>query len=83
MAGHLEIGDNVRVAAQSGVNHSLAANGTYFGSPARPMGEMKLAVAAFAKLPELRNQIRNVKKSVAKITAFIDRDLENAAESEK
>ncbi len=75
VAGHLKIGDNVQVAAQSGVSHELPANGTYFGSPARPMQEMKRAVAALHKLPELREEIRHVQKRMAEITALLDRDV--------
>ncbi len=75
IAGHLKIGDNVAVAAQSGVSHNLEANGTYFGSPARPMHEMKRTVAALHKLPELRDEIRQVQKRMAQITALLDTDV--------
>jgi len=78
VAGHLKIGDNVQVAAQSGVSHELPANGTYFGSPARPMQEMKRAVAALHKLPELRDEIRHVQKRMAEITALLDKDVVEA-----
>jgi UDP-3-O-[3-hydroxymyristoyl] glucosamine N-acyltransferase len=74
VVGHLKIGDNVQVAAQSGVSHDLPANGTYFGSPARPIQEMRRAVAALHKLPELRDEIRHVQKRMAEITALLDRD---------
>lgn len=75
VAGHLKIGDNAAVAAQSGVSHNLDANGTYFGSPARPMYEMKRTVAALHKLPELRDEIRQVQKRMAQITALLDNDV--------
>jgi len=75
VAGHLKIGDNVQVAAQSGVSHDLAAGGTYFGSPARPIHEMKRTVAALHRLPELRKEIRRVQKSMAELTAMLDRDV--------
>lgn len=78
VAGHLKIGDNVAVAAQSGVSHNLDANGTYFGSPARPMYEMKRTVAALHKLPELRDEIRQVQKRMAQITALLDTDVSEA-----
>jgi UDP-3-O-[3-hydroxymyristoyl] glucosamine N-acyltransferase len=57
------------------VSHDLAANGTYFGSPARPIHEMKRTVAALHKLPELREQIKHVHKRMAEITALLDRDV--------
>jgi UDP-3-O-[3-hydroxymyristoyl] glucosamine N-acyltransferase len=75
LAGHLKIGDNVQVAAQSGVSHDLPSNGTYLGSPARPMHEMKRAVAALHKLPELRDEIRHVQKRMSELTAMLDRDV--------
>jgi len=75
VAGHLEIGDNVQVAAQSGVSRSLPANGVYFGSPARPMSHAKRTIAAIQKLPELRDEIRNVQKRMSEITAILDKDM--------
>ena len=75
VAGHLEVGDNVQVAAQSGVSRSLPANGVYFGSPARPIGHAKRTVAALQKLPELRDEIRNVQKRMSEITAMLDKDV--------
>jgi UDP-3-O-[3-hydroxymyristoyl] glucosamine N-acyltransferase len=78
VAGHLKIGDNVQVAAQSGVSRDLPANGTYFGSPARPMQEMKRAVAALHKLPELRDEIRHVQKRMAEISALLDLEMGEA-----
>ena len=74
VAGHLEIGDNVQVAAQSGVSRSLSANGVYFGSPARPMGHAKRTIAAIQKLPELRDEIKNVQKRMSEISALLDKD---------
>lgn len=79
VAGHLSIGDNVQIAAQSGVSHSLESGGTYFGSPARPIKEMKRTVAALNKLPELRDEIRHVQKRMTEITAMLGKDLGEAA----
>jgi len=78
VAGHLKIGDNVQIAAQSGVSHELPPNGTYLGSPARPIQEMKRTVAALHKLPELRDEIRHVQKRMAEITALLDSDVNEA-----
>jgi len=75
VAGHLEIGDNVQVAAQSGVSRSLPADGVYFGSPAKPIGHARRTFAAIQKLPELRDEIRNVQKRMSEITAMLDKDV--------
>ena len=81
IAGHLEIGDNVMIAAQSGVSGNLAANGTYFGSPARPMSESRRTIAALRKLPELREDIRRVQRHMAQLTAMLDRDMHDMKKS--
>ena len=78
VAGHLVIGDNVRLAAQSGVSHDLPADGTYFGSPARPISEMRQTVAALHKLPELRKEIRHVQKRMEALIALFGQDLSSA-----
>ena len=83
VAGHLEIEDNVTVAAQSGVSGNLAANGTYFGSPARPMSETRRTIAALHKLPELRREIRRVQKHMTEITAMLARDVKDMRESDQ
>jgi len=83
IAGHIEIGDNVRVAAQSGVSSSLAANGAYFGSPARPMDETRRTIAALRKLPELRQEIRRVQKHMSEITAMLAKDVSDMKEQER
>jgi len=83
IAGHLEIGDNVMVAAQSGVSGNLAANGTYFGSPARPMSETRRTIAALHKLPELRREIRRVQKHMAQLTSILARDVNDMRESDR
>ena len=83
VAGHLTIGDNVQIAAQSGVSHHLESNGTYFGSPARPIREMRRAVAAFRKLPELRDEIKHVQKRMSEITALLDRDVGDMTKQSK
>jgi UDP-3-O-[3-hydroxymyristoyl] glucosamine N-acyltransferase len=45
------IGENVIVQAQSGVSRSLAANGTYFGSPAGEARTILREMAAVRRLP--------------------------------
>jgi len=75
ISGHLKIGDNVQIGAQAGVTHDLAPNKTYLGAPARPIQEMRRTIAAFTKLPELREDIRQVRKSMKRISALLERDM--------
>jgi len=67
VAGHLTIGDRAMVGAQSGVTHDLAADGKYFGSPAREANKMKRIMAVENNLPEMyhayRKHLRSEKES--------------------
>lgn len=51
-ASDVKIGENVVVLAQSGISKSLAANKTYFGSPAQDIRRVYREMAAIRKLPE-------------------------------
>lgn len=51
-ASDVKIGENVVVLAQSGISKSLAANKTYFGSPAQDIRKVYREMAAIRKLPE-------------------------------
>jgi UDP-3-O-[3-hydroxymyristoyl] glucosamine N-acyltransferase len=83
VAGHLEIGDNVTVAAQGGVSHDLGPNKVYLGAPARPLSQGRKALATFQKLPELRQEIKHVRKRMAEITAMLGKDLSAMVEPDE
>ncbi|PKR81392.1 UDP-3-O-(3-hydroxymyristoyl)glucosamine N-acyltransferase [Brumimicrobium salinarum] len=52
-ASDVVIGENVVVLAKSGISKSLAANKTYFGSPAKDIRLVYREMAALRKLPEV------------------------------
>lgn len=60
LVGHIQIGDGAIVGAQSGVSKSLEGGQTYFGYPARPIGETKRIDAALKQLPELLRRVKAV-----------------------
>ena len=60
VAGHLRIGANSTVAAQSGVSKSLPANGTFRGSPARPANEFARTEARVRDLERLRERVQTL-----------------------
>jgi len=60
LAGHIEIGDGARIGAQSGVSKSLEGGQTYFGYPARPIGESGRIEAALKQLPELLRRVKAI-----------------------
>ena len=53
VADHAVVGAGARVGAQSGVSGSLAAGGTYLGTPAWPIRETRRVWALLRRLPEL------------------------------
>ncbi len=66
-AGHLHVGDRVVVLAQSGVMRDIPDGGRVFGAPAVPEREAFRVVAATQQLPELRKQVREMEKRLARL----------------
>jgi UDP-3-O-[3-hydroxymyristoyl] glucosamine N-acyltransferase len=64
LVGHIEIGDGAVVGAQSGISKSLEGGRTYFGYPARPIGEAKRLEAALRNLPDLLKRVRQIEKKL-------------------
>ena len=75
LADHLEIGDQVMIAARSGVNRSLTGNQIVSGAPVMPHEVAMKAMAVIPRLPELRQQLRNLEQRV--------QDLEGNRKKEK
>jgi UDP-3-O-[3-hydroxymyristoyl] glucosamine N-acyltransferase len=65
LADHLEIGDQVMIAARSGVNRNLTGQQIVSGAPVMPHEVAIKAQAVIPRLPELRQQIRDLEKRVA------------------
>jgi UDP-3-O-[3-hydroxymyristoyl] glucosamine N-acyltransferase len=66
VAGHLRIGADSTVTAQSGVSKSLPANGTFRGSPARPVNEFARSEARVRDLERLRERVQALEATVPK-----------------
>ena len=66
VAGHIKIGDNVIIGAQSGVTNNIPDNKTVLGSPAISALEEKKLIIYRKKLPELFNQINELKMQMKK-----------------
>jgi UDP-3-O-[3-hydroxymyristoyl] glucosamine N-acyltransferase len=71
LAGHLQIGDNVMVGAQSGVGHDLSSGQAYSGSPAIPHREWLRMVTAMPKVPEMRKRLTEMEKLLNRIEETI------------
>ncbi|MGV1099343.1 UDP-3-O-(3-hydroxymyristoyl)glucosamine N-acyltransferase [Thiovibrio sp. JS02] len=68
IGGHVHLGDRVMVAAKSGVHNDLEPGTVVAGIPAIPHKTWLRASAAYAKLPELVKEIRELKKRVAALS---------------
>ncbi|MBI2093189.1 MAG: UDP-3-O-(3-hydroxymyristoyl)glucosamine N-acyltransferase, partial [Candidatus Omnitrophica bacterium] len=66
VADHVTIGDDVRVGAKSAVIKNVPSGQTVWGSPARPIAQVKREMAALSFLPELLREIRNKRKTSRK-----------------
>lgn len=61
-AGHQKIGNGVKIAAQSGIQGDVEDKTILQGSPAFEIGEYKRSYVVFRKLPDLKNELNELKK---------------------
>jgi UDP-3-O-[3-hydroxymyristoyl] glucosamine N-acyltransferase len=69
LADHLEIGDQVMIAARSGVNRGVSSHQIVSGAPVMPHEIAVKAHAVIPRLPELRNQLRDLERRVRDLEA--------------
>ena len=67
LAGHIHLGDRVMVAAMSGVHNNLEPGVIMAGIPAIPHKTWLRASAAYAKLPEMVRELRELRRKVAEL----------------
>jgi len=67
IAGHLTVGDRVKIASKSGVSNSIPEGETYRGSPAMPGIKYHRSHAVFRNLPDLSYKVRQLEKELAKL----------------
>ena len=61
---HIKIGDRAVLGAKAGIMRDVPAGVTMLGIPATPEREQMLKQAAFAKLPEMRKQLKALQRLV-------------------
>ncbi|MBW2476935.1 MAG: UDP-3-O-(3-hydroxymyristoyl)glucosamine N-acyltransferase [Deltaproteobacteria bacterium] len=71
---HVTLGNNVTVAGKSGVTSDVAAQQVVAGFPAMPHKDWLRANMTFPKLPEMRNELRQLKKQVKELIQKTDED---------
>jgi UDP-3-O-[3-hydroxymyristoyl] glucosamine N-acyltransferase len=62
IAGHLTIGDRVKIAAQSGIGSNIPDDATVQGSPAFAIGEYKRSYVLFRNLPDIKKRLDGLAK---------------------
>ncbi|MGH7208329.1 MAG: UDP-3-O-(3-hydroxymyristoyl)glucosamine N-acyltransferase [Nitrospiraceae bacterium] len=67
LSDHIEVGDRVMIAARSGVNRNLASNQIVSGAPVMPHETWVKAQAVIPRLPELRQQVRDLERRVREL----------------
>ncbi|MHC4445876.1 MAG: UDP-3-O-(3-hydroxymyristoyl)glucosamine N-acyltransferase [Planctomycetota bacterium] len=67
IVGHINIGDNATVGAKAGVVNSIEPGQTVLGQPAVPINDCKRQFAIIQKLPELRNEIRQLRQDLDRL----------------
>jgi UDP-3-O-[3-hydroxymyristoyl] glucosamine N-acyltransferase len=60
LAGHLKVGDRVKIAAQSGVPGDIKEDATVMGSPAFESNEYKKAYLGFRRLPMILDRLKRL-----------------------
>jgi UDP-3-O-[3-hydroxymyristoyl] glucosamine N-acyltransferase len=68
---HVHIGTGARLSAMAGITNDVPDGVVMLGIPATPERDQKLKLAAFSKLPEMRQEFKALRRAVA--------DLQKAA----
>lgn len=66
---NITLGDGAQLAAYSAAAGDIPAGGTYGGTPARDMADMRRIVAATGKLPDLPKRVKQLEAAVAAMQA--------------
>ena len=64
IVGHLTIGNNVRIQAQSGITKNLKDNDLVQGTPAFGYSDFNKSYVYFRNLPKMVTKISNIEKEL-------------------
>jgi UDP-3-O-[3-hydroxymyristoyl] glucosamine N-acyltransferase len=79
LGGQVGIRDHVRletgctVGAKAGVHKDIPAGETWLGIPATPEAEQKRMLISMKRIPNMRDDVRNLEKQIAALTSELDR----------
>lgn len=74
LGGHIRLGDRVMIAAKSGVHNNLEPGAVVAGIPAIPHKTWLRSSAAYAKLPEMVRELRELRRKVAELSRAMTPD---------
>jgi len=72
VVGHITIGDNATVGAKAGVTNTIEPGVTVLGQPAVPINECKRQVAVAQRLPELKNEVKRLRRDLDRLRKQIE-----------
>ena len=75
-AGHITIGDNVTIAGRGGVSNNVESNQNLAGLPAMPHRDWLKATMTMTHLPEMRRELRQLRKQLDELKSKISEDDE-------
>jgi UDP-3-O-[3-hydroxymyristoyl] glucosamine N-acyltransferase len=64
---HVHIGTGARLSAMAGITNDVPDGAVMLGIPATPEREQKLKLAAVAKLPEMRQEFKTMRRAIAEL----------------
>ena len=64
---HVHIGSGARLGAMAGITNDVPEGAAMLGIPATPEREQKLKLAAVAKLPEMRQEFKAMRRAIAEL----------------
>ena len=74
IVGHISIGDNATVGAKAGVTNNVEPGTTVLGQPAVPINDCKRQMAVTQRLPELKNEVRRLRRDVDRLLKQLEQD---------
>jgi len=70
VTGHLQIGDNAQIAAQTGVTKSVKENVKVMGTPYLPLTGFLRSHILFGKLPEINAKIYRLEREIEELNKY-------------
>jgi UDP-3-O-[3-hydroxymyristoyl] glucosamine N-acyltransferase len=72
VSDHVHIGERAILCAQAGVSNDVEAGAVMLGTPASPLREERKSMIVYSKLPEMRQQLRELQRAVDALRAAIN-----------